>query len=177
MWRDYKFDNCQYIGIDVADSISEELNSRLGSESRIFTKVSSNLQELPVAELFICKEVLHHLGNSETLGILNNAIGFDSIVICNAFFEKRRVFIQFRQMIQLRTRLLKIFRNESPFYRSSLNRNNADITTADFRGIDLTKALFSNTFREFKLVTTISYSPRKKSGFVTKIYYFQKIKK
>ena len=177
MWRDYKFDNCSYIGIDVADSISEQLNSRLGSENRIFTKVSPNIQELPAADLFICKEVLQHLSNSETLGILNHAIDFDHIVICNAFFEKRRMLIQFRQMVQFRTRLKKVFLNKSPFYRSSFNRNNADITTGDFRGIDLTKVPFSNTFREFRLVTTISYLTRKKSAFVTKIYYFQKLKK
>ena len=129
---------------------------------------------MPFADLVITKEVLQHLSHSEVIHILKSVVSFDHIVICNAFFPKRLLPIQVINALQFKARLKRLLGGKSFLYPVKLQRNNTDIETGDFRGIDLQRAPFSEIFSNHKLITRFPYSSRRHSGFVAKVYYFKK---
>lgn len=174
MWRDYEFSNVSYLGVDVADDLSLRLSKERGSENRRFEQIAENFEGLPIADLVITKEVLQHLGNSDIIRILEAFTSFNHIIICNAYFPRRLVPIQLINVVQFKTRLKRLLGGESFLYPVRLQRNNTDIDAGDFRGIDLKGSPFSEIFSNHKLVTCFSYSSRRRSGFVAKVYYFKK---
>jgi hypothetical protein len=175
MGRDYDFSNVSYLGVDVADEISAKLMKSHGSENRRFMQVPEDIEVLPIADLVITKEVLQHLSNSEIIRILEAFRPFKHIVICNAYFQKRLIPIQVFNAVQFRTRLKKLLGGSSFMYPAQIYRNNRDIETGGFHGIDLERFPFSMAFPHHELVSCFSYSSRKNSGFVAKVYHFKKV--
>ena len=174
MWRDYDFDDVSYVGVDVADDISTKLSRDRGSTKRRFVQISEDFKVLPVADLVITKEVLQHLSNSETIRILEAFSVFEHIVICNDYFPKKLFPIQVINVIQFKTRMKRLLRGKSFLYHSKIQWNNGDIKTGEHRGIDLERQPFSGLFSNHKLISTFSYSSRRRSGYVAKVYYFKK---
>jgi len=175
MWRDYDFSNVLYLGVDVADEISEKLMKSHGSENRRFMQLPEDIEVLPIADLVISKEVLQHLSNSEISRILDAFSPFKHVVICNAYFQKRLIPIQIFNAVQFRTRLKRLLSGSSFLYPAQFYRNNRDIETGGFHGIDLERFPFSKAFPHHELVSSFSYSSRKHSGFVAKVYHFKKV--
>jgi len=65
MWRDYKFEDVSYLGIDVAQGLSESVAAIYGNPRRRFRHSPELKEEFPAADLFISKEVFQHLSNPD----------------------------------------------------------------------------------------------------------------
>ena len=71
-WQFSKFINfgkADYLGIDVAKSIIKSNSSKYSNEKVSFMHSPNNYEEIPEADLLICKDVLMHLNYDEILKI------------------------------------------------------------------------------------------------------------
>ena len=127
--------------------------------------------------MLITKEVLQHLSNSQVISILDRIYDFEVLIICNGYHPKKLFFVQLLNWLQPRTRFKKLIRGESPLYRESFPINNRDISTGDFRGIDLSKKPFSQISERYSIVESFTYRGRPGSGVVHKVYLFKRFEK
>ena len=58
MWRDYRFENVKYTGLDVVEFLSKELSLKFGNTNRKFQTINID-SEYPDGDLFICKDVFN----------------------------------------------------------------------------------------------------------------------
>jgi hypothetical protein len=144
MWRDYKFENVSYLGIDVARNISDTLTLQFGTQKRKFSKFDSNNFSYPPADLLITKEVFQHLSNKDIQSFFDSIQEFKYVIFCNGFYPRSLIFFRLRNMLKIRTRINCIRNNQSPFFYEKFPKNNSDIVSGDFRGIDLEKPLLKN---------------------------------
>lgn len=172
MWREYDFPNVDYTGVDIADDLSLKLESILGTPSRRFKQIGDN-DEFPQAQMLLSKEVLQHLSNSQVISFLNRVHGFEYLLFCNGYYPKKLLVTRVLNWLQPKTRCRQLFRGRSPLYRVPFPRNNRDIPTGDFRGINLKKAPFKIITERYSLVSTFSYKGRPGSGLVLNVYLFE----
>jgi hypothetical protein len=156
MWRDYKFENVLYFGVDVADTLSTQNNAVYGTSTTQFRQIEPH-ESLPEAELLLCKEVLQHLSNPDVISFLDKISRFSFLIICNDI-RIPNTLDRIRHHLQLRTRLSELCQFSNPFYKSSPVYNNADILTGSYRTIDLESPLFSKLLASFDLVSKFDYS-------------------
>jgi hypothetical protein len=82
MWRDYKFENANYTGVDVVEELIVANTEKYGSENRSF-HVSSFNASLQNSELLLCKDVLQHLSSVDTDQLLLQLSKFKYLVFQN----------------------------------------------------------------------------------------------
>ena len=70
IWSDYQFEGVEYVGIDVANSLSEVLAKKFKQENLTFRFGDAITDNLPVADLCITKDVLQHLPLGDVIKIL-----------------------------------------------------------------------------------------------------------
>ncbi|NBO71223.1 MAG: hypothetical protein EBU66_14495 [Bacteroidetes bacterium] len=173
IWRDYKFENLNYVGVDVAGGLSQKNQDLFGSEKIRFLEVDENYI-LPEGELLICKEVLQHLSLNEINRILPQFSKFNYLILCNAFFDEDSFIFKMRFFLQFRTRLSKLLNFQWPFYLPRFPKNNSSIDSGGFRGIDLESEIFSWAFSEFNLLHKFDFDTQKVKGFKQRVLFYAK---
>ena len=171
MWREYKFENTNYIGVDVAKDLSKSNNDKYGSKKRVFVQVKFQ-DSYPDAELLLCKDVLQHLSNEDVNNLLLRFSTFKYLIICNAY-RYPTTLTRIQHNLQIRSRIRKILKFQSPMY-SPGPVNNRDIETGGFRTLDITGALFLSKFQNFELIKSLDYKSEQ-AGIVKRVLLFKNL--
>jgi hypothetical protein len=174
MWKDYKFENVSYTGVDVARGISGPLNENFGSDSRRFLEIESEDYHYPVADIIISKEVFQHLPNKDLVQFLQKASEFDYIVLCNGYYPTSLILFRLRNFLKIRTRIKSVLGKKSPFFREKFPRNNIDIPVGGFRGIDLESPIFENLLMNHELIKRFDFGGPRNFGVVNRVYFYIK---
>ena len=175
MWRDYKFDDTFYLGLDVADDLSNMNTLKFGNEKRVFKKVSSDAI-LPSAELLICKDVLQHLSLREIDKILSQFNKFRYVVLCNDIRISIKLTKKIRYYLQIRTRLRSLKQLKFPFYIAKFPYNNSDINSGGHRGLDFEAYPFAPMIlKDFKIVKKIDFNSEHSDGTKKRILFFENL--
>ena len=61
----------RYIGCDIVEDLIEQLNRKYASDARKFAVLDIVEGQVPDADLWLCRDVLFHLPNSDVLSVLN----------------------------------------------------------------------------------------------------------
>lgn len=157
IWSGYQFSGREYIGVDVVSSIAQEIKKSVGPLPIRFQVLDAVTEELPRADLVLCKDVLQHLSNAQVEIILAKINLFNYVIICNDIqvFSFNKALTLIRLILQFRTRISKIRNGISPFYFTRLN--NSDIPTGSWRSIDLNRKPFRKHFINFSVIGKIRY--------------------
>lgn len=175
MWRDYKFENVEYIGVDVAQDISALCQEKFGNETRSFLQIAMS-DNLPPADLLICKDVLQHL-SSQDIGVLFRKFeNFEYVILCNDIHGSIPVWRLMRFKFQLRTRLRKLMRFKNPFYSAFFPHNNLEINSGEYRGLDLEKDPFGHLLRNFEILERIEFTGGHPEGTRNRILFLRKLR-
>jgi hypothetical protein len=157
MWQDYKFENTNYLGIDVAESISESNMVKFGNDRRRFMQVAPS-DPLPKADLLLCKDVLQHLSNIDIDNLLSQISKFKYVILCNDVNIDRSLIGKLRLICQPKKRIYNLLNLKYPFYLVTIPRNNLDISTGEYRGLDLESSNFMYRFRNFECLDRFEYN-------------------
>jgi hypothetical protein len=171
MWQDYKFEDVVYIGIDVALGLSEEIGHRFANENRRFFHNSVFDSGLPKVDLVISKEVFQHLSNQDVIEKLKEINEFKFLILSNAYYSSKLIFERVKYWIQLRVRLNKLLHLKNPLYKVKPLRNNTDIITGGFRGLDLERSPFIEHLMNYEIVEKFDYPGRKGSASHIRTYF------
>lgn len=177
MWRDYRFDGIDYVGVDIAKGLSEQVSQKYAAKKRKFFHSSRFEQNLPDADLLISKEVLQHLSNNDVIHELKRFTKFDNIIISNCIYSRRRLLGKLKHFLQLRVRIASLFKGINPLYPAEKLLNNVDITSGGFRGIDLEDSPFKNYFEDYRLVHKFEYRGRRGTPINIRTYFFVRMNK
>jgi len=173
MWRDYQFDNTSYIGVDVADGISDFNNKKYGNSNRKFVKVSIG-ENLPNAELLLCKDVLQHLSNQDIKALLKQKSSFEYLIFCDDIRDPNLVW-RFRHYVQLRTRLSRLTHLNNPIYMVRKFDNNLDIVSGGYRTLDILNSEFADELKGLLLLKKIKYKSEHSKGMFKRVLFFKVI--
>ena len=175
MWRDYKFEDTIYVGIDVAKGLAAQNTKSFGSKNRKFLETSA-LGPLPDADLLLCKDVLQHLSLRDIDIVLEKLGKFKYVIICNDIYGSITFFKKVRYHMQPQARLKKLRHFKSPFFKSILPLNNSEIVSGGYRRLDLEDPYFSLRFRDFSIVERINFNAEHSDGTQKRILFFKKLK-
>jgi len=177
MWGNFKFDNINYVGIDVYQNLTDKLNLNVGNDYRSFQSLNAVYDDLPKAELCITKDVLQHLPLNDINTIIRKLHDFPYLIICNdlykfAFNDSVKAL---RRFLSIRERVLKLKSGQNPFFLK-LKRSNTDINIGDHRCIDLNSKTFAKIISTHKLMHTIDFDGKdsKRPNVVKRIYFYEK---
>lgn len=173
MWRDYRFENINYLGVDVADRVSINNMEKFGSKNIKFRQVDK-FDPLPSADLLLCKDVLQHLSYEDIHIILSQISKFKFLGICNDIHLYVPLLRNIRVSVQLRTRLRKLYKFESPFYYIPFLRNNISIQSGLLRGLNLEDEIFVSYFKDFRLINRLDFPSEHPKGTVKRLLFFEK---
>lgn len=70
LFRDFDFASRSYLGLDVVEDLVAKNAKTYGKEGVLFQAMPESLANLPVADLYILKDVLIHLSNVESARLL-----------------------------------------------------------------------------------------------------------
>ena len=171
MWSDYKFEDVRYIGIDIAVGLSEKVSHEFASSNRSFFHTSVFKSGLPKVDLVISKEVLQHLSNQEVIKKLKEINNNKYLILSNARYSDKRILQKIKYFIQPRIRLSKLLSRKNPFYGVALLRNNSDIVTGEFRGLDLERSPFVEYLKDYRILEKFDYRDRKGSAIHIRTYF------
>ena len=160
MWRDYKFDDVDYTGFDVAEELSARLQKIHGNENRRFIQADASVADLPPGDLLISKDVLQHLPNQSVLRILQQCGQFKFLLLCNDEGDTRSMAKRILAVLQIRTRLRAVARGKWPLYYTKFPRLVPDISAGQCRGVDLERKPFSSAVAGLDLVHTFRYTSK-----------------
>lgn len=170
MWSGYKFNDVLYTGIEVAN-FPHKLASKHTTSSRRFLLMDAlSLNYLPPGEMLISKDVLQHLSNSQIIKLLEMVNHFKFLIICNDIYIPVNFIFSLRYFVRLRSRIKKALKFKNPFFKS-YRRNNRDISTGEFRGIDLNKKPFNHLLKNFKVASQLDYDGPYRSGITKRITF------
>lgn len=174
MWRDFKFDNIDYTGIDVVSELSRQLNCEFGREGRVF-RAEMNSDFLGSSnQLIICKDVLQHLSNSKVMEYLNKFSRSKYLIVCNDIYVKPN------RLSLIKGLILKVLIKGKvvfPFseFRSKVSLNNSEIEDGGFRGVDLQAQPFRELMQNLELVSTFDFHAPKRFGLVKRVQFFRQL--
>jgi hypothetical protein len=174
MWRDYKFENVNYLGLDVALGLSEKLTEMYGSATRKFVNHSSTNFDYPPADLLISKEVFQHLPVQDLMNFLRAAENYGYVILCNGYYPLYLLPFRLRNILKLRTRITRLKSGLSPFSRETFPRNNSEISAGEFRGLNLTRKPFRKAIEKFHIIHTFDFGGHKKFGVVSRVYFLRR---
>jgi len=169
MWKEYAFQDVKYLGIDVAQGLSELIQERFGSDSRQFKQLDVTQADLPSGDLLLIKDVLQHLPNGEVVKVLHQIKKFKFAIVCNDISINGGVYFELKELVQARTRLKFTVRLKNPFYPSN-RKNNRSIDAGNCRGIDLEKKPFLRVLKDFKVEAIVDYDGPFRPGIKKRIY-------
>ena len=172
MWRDYQFEDVSYVGVDTAVGLSERVGAIYGNSRRTFRPSSEFKVALPEAELFISKEVFQHLSNSDVHSVLQQLTQFKYVILCNGYYSKSLYIERLKYWLQIRVRLRRFLSRGNPFYPAKPLKNNAEIHSGDFRGVDLESSPFSEFLTQHRLVSKFDFPGRKGSAVNFRTYFY-----
>lgn len=174
MWRDFHFENVDYIGIDVVRDLSKKLNRQFGKLGRVFrAEIDSDFLESN-QQLILCKDVLQHLSNSTVMEYLEKFSRGKYLIICNDLYVKPKMRSIIKGLVfeaLANGRLL----SSLPEYRSKVFLNNSEIENGDFRGVDLQAYPFKEFLRTFELVSSFDFHAPKRYGLVKRVQFFRNL--
>jgi 2-polyprenyl-3-methyl-5-hydroxy-6-metoxy-1,4-benzoquinol methylase len=102
----------EYKGFDVVAHVIESNIQKYSKKGITFAVIDATKEELPAADLLICKDVLQHLSNLDVAKIITQFKKYKYCIITNDVYEH------------------------------TLSSNNADIERGDYRPLDITAAPF-----------------------------------
>jgi hypothetical protein len=172
MWRDYKFEDTNYIGVDVAHGLSAQNTKNFGSKNIQFLQISADYS-LPDADLLLCKDVLQHLSLDDIDAFLSQLSRFNYVIICNDISGLITGLHKAKHYLQIRSRFRVLCKFRSPFYSVSFPFNNSNIETGGYRGLDLEGSYFISKFREFELADRIDFDAEHTDGTKKRILFFK----
>jgi hypothetical protein len=173
-WGDEAFRTVDYVGIEVAEKLSELTHIKYGNSKRKFKFLDSNYTSLPSADLLICKDVLQHLPILDICKFLSSLSNYKSIVICNDIYVRGSILFELKTFIQLRNRLKFLKNRRNPFFLSR-RKNNSEILAGEYRGIDLEKKPFKNILENFQIDILSDYDGPLRPGISKRVYLLTKI--
>ena len=169
MWKEYSFAEVDYLGLDIAAGLSEEIQAKYGKENRKFQYYDFEGSNLPSADLLICKDVLQHLSSSDCVALLEKMKQFKFLVICNDVYVRESIIFEIRNYLLLGKRLRMLSHFKSPFFAYK-RRNNSNIETGEFRGINLLRRPFVKVLRNFQIIPICDFDAPKLLGIKKRIY-------
>lgn len=86
--RSVNWQGARYYGYDVVASVIERNIARYASDKIVFVHANFLTEELPSADLLICKHVLQHLPNDDIMLFLKQIRKFKYCLITNAVFPQ-----------------------------------------------------------------------------------------
>lgn len=172
MWRDYKFEDVSYIGVDIALGLSEKVGAVYGNLRKVFLHSSKFKKDFPDAELFISKEVFQHLPNSDVNSVLSNLTKFKYVILCNGYYSKKLYIERLKYFLQIKVRFKRFLNLGNPFYLVKPLKNNTEICSGDFRGVDLENSPFSEFLTQHQLVSKFDFPGRKGSAVIFRTYFY-----
>ena len=171
MWEHYKFENVSYLGVDIAEELSNSVQKEYGNSTRTFQQLDLSEQQIPDADLLISKDVLQHLPTVDVVSFLNQISNFDYAIICNDINILEISFTKMREIIAFKKRIQLLSQFKSPKLPKK-NRNNSEICAGEFRGIDLQIDPFSSSLKNLKILKIIDYDGPYRVGLKKRIYLF-----
>ena len=174
MWRDYRFEDTFYTGVDVVAGLSETNHHRFGTKNVVFLEHNSN-QDLPIAELLISKDVLQHLSLGDIDDLMLHFSRYKYLILCNDIAHYKSLFSVFRFSVQIKKRITLARMRKSPFRKPRFPNNNSEIFTGGWRPIDLQGTCFQNRLEGFILIETLDYGIENFNLIKKRIYFFKKI--
>ena len=87
MWEKYKFDDVDYLGIDVYDQVTMNLNTIYKTKNRKFESLNVVTEKIPIRDACISKDVLQHLPTNDVIIVLNKIDKFQYLILCNDFYK------------------------------------------------------------------------------------------
>jgi hypothetical protein len=169
MWNEQSFQNTDYLGIDVANGLSQTVQERFGNSKRKFKKLNILEKDLSAGDLLISKDVLQHLPTSIVIAFLKQMRSFQYVIICNDISVKRSLLYDLRNVVSISRKLQIQFKLKHLF---SMNRdkNNSEIIAGDFTGIDLENPPYCDFLESFTILKIKDYDGPRRSGIKKRIY-------
>lgn len=174
IWKDCAneaFQDTSYLGIDVAEGLSEEVNAKYGNFNRkfMFLDISQAQTSLPPAQLLISKDVLQHLPLLDIYKFISQFYNYENVILCNDIYIRGSMLFELKEFMQIRKRVKLLIKCKNPFFPTR-RKNNTEITAGEFRGIDLEKKPFSKLLEGFELKVLIDYDGPFRPGIKKRIY-------
>jgi hypothetical protein len=173
MWRDYKFEDTKYLGFDVVTKIVEQNTKIYGNENRNFFKLSQG-EPLPHADLLICKDVLQHLSLNSIFSVLDQLSNFKYVVLCNDVYLNMGFMTRIRREAKIKYRVRKLLQFDLAAFSIGFSRNNSEIESGEWRGMDLESDVFDSHFRGFRLIQKFDYASGGGKGLKKRVLFFEK---
>lgn len=77
-WMQYVDLGCPYIGVDIVPSVIDQNTRLYGSDHRTFLTCDAVADDLPAADLVLCREVLFHLSLDDCMATLRHIVSTKS---------------------------------------------------------------------------------------------------
>jgi hypothetical protein len=171
------FSKLKYVGIDVVPIINEYCKIKFGSNKHLeFLLLDYEVDDLPYADLLVCKDVLIHLPNLSIINLLVKAKKYKYIILVYDI----RVF-QFweiiKNVINYVTNILRL-KFDLKGYGYFWGNTNQDIKFGEWRCLDIESEPFSDVMLNFKILHTFKFKgggikgTRKKLVLLSPIAHF-----
>ncbi len=174
MWRDYKFEDTHYLGVDVVNDLSLQNTNLYGAKNIEFRKIGAR-ESLPDAKMLICKDVLQHLSLSEIKSFLSQILKYEFIILCNDIELHQSSWDIFRYRLSINARLRRIKKFKSPFFLVKFPLNNSEIETGGYRGVDLEASEFETYFGDFRLVNKFDFGSEFFNGTSKRVLFLRRV--
>jgi len=176
MWPVHFFAGLQYKGFDVVDGLSARMQADYGTASIKFFEGDFLLQELPPADLLLCKEVLVHLSDIEIHQALNIAAKYPLSIFCHAVGKNPSIYgrvaqlvSKVRQGVSIRTRFRQIFSRSSTVKGMDIAIDPA-LRAGGFRHIDLLDSKYQLGSHGLSVKKIRDFVPKGQSHSLTRIW-------
>jgi hypothetical protein len=177
MWEKYKFDDVDYLGVDVYEKVTDQLNNLYKTKNRKFMSLNVVTEKIPARDVCISKDVLQHLPTKDIIEVLNKIDKFKYLIICNDFYkvDAKDMIKSFRRFLSIGERCKAMRNKKSPFFLK-LKRTNSDCRIGEHRPLDLQKRPFDEQLAKFDLIKFVDFngSLRKRPNIVKRIYVYRK---
>jgi hypothetical protein len=127
---------------------------------------------LPESELLISKDVLQHLSFNEIDFYLKEFRKYKYIILCNDIFIPLSFTKKLKNIFQVKQRLIKLFDSKNPFYKPKVLRNNVDIQSGDYRGLDLDKLILNLGYKNFQLIRKLQFDGPARIGIKKEVLLY-----
>jgi len=173
MWRNYRFENVRYTGLDVVEFLSNELSIKYGNADRKFITINGD-SVYPDSDLFICKDVFQHLSSLDIRNIWTKIDKYKLIILCNDINLEISILRRIRHFLQIRKRLQCIKARRWPLYFSSILANNSEILSGEYRALDLENADFL-PLNGYRILEKFDFKADQPKGTVKRVLLLQKL--
>lgn len=75
--KEVEMPNIKYLGCDIVPEMIAELKIKYGREDRVFNVLDIVNDSIPMADIWLCRDVLFHLSNDDVLRTLQNFLESD----------------------------------------------------------------------------------------------------